>query len=254
MCNFNGSDAEALFGIFDGGFNNEIPSLLQESLPGLLSHESQVRKTSGSQNIKFALLKAHIATGTTGQKTGASAAVCHAVHQPDSADTQLHLANVGHTETILSRGGEPVLLSRKFLASDDAEECRRVRSVDGIVTEDSLVNGSCMATRMIGCSYLFPSVIPEPHVVSLKLRPEDEFIVMANKALWDVMTYKEVVNESRGVVNTILAAKKLVDLAQSYGARGNLSVIVVSFGNTRPVPSITRHQTFKKEKEKSLIW
>jgi PH domain and leucine-rich repeat-containing protein phosphatase len=230
QCHFNSSEFEALFGIFDGGFNNEIPSILQESLPNLLSQESKTKKISCSQNLKFALLKAHIATGTTGQKTGASAVVCHAVHQPDSGDTHIHVANIGHAEIVLSRGGEPVLLSRRFLATDDVEECERIRSVDGIITEDSLVNGSCTATRMIGCSYLFPSVIPEPHVVSLKLHQEDEFIVMANKALWDVMTYKEVVNEIRGLTNTILAAKKLVDLAQSYGARGNLSVIVVSFG------------------------
>lgn len=57
--------------------------------------------------------------------------------------------------------------------------------------------------------------------------------MMANRALWEVMTHKEAINEIRGMSNAILAAKKLVDLAQSYGVRGNLSVIVASYNSSQ---------------------
>ncbi|XP_055331496.1 PH domain leucine-rich repeat-containing protein phosphatase 2-like [Paramacrobiotus metropolitanus] len=223
---FDGNVNEALFGIFDGGFNNEMPLMLCENFPSILQQEKSSKKATNIHHLKCALLKAHLAAGSTGQKTGASVAVCHAVRHND--ETWLYFSNAGHAEAVLSRNGEPVLLSRKFLAAEDAEECERIRAVDGIITEDSLVNGSCTATRMIGASYMFPYVIPEPHCISFKLAPYDRHVIIANKGLWDVITHKEAINEIRGLSNTISAAKRLIDLAQSYGARGNLSVIVVA--------------------------
>lgn len=48
---------------------------------------------------------------------------------------------------------------------------------------------------------------------------------------WEVVSVSEAVEEVRQVSNAILAAKKLQDLAQSYGCEENLSIIVVRFYN-----------------------
>lgn len=47
----------------------------------------------------------------------------------------------------------------------------------------------------LGCSALFPLVLPDPHVVELELRESDDFLVLANQRLWEVMSEKEAVQE-----------------------------------------------------------
>lgn len=54
-------------------------------------------------------------------------------------------------------------------------------------------------------------------------------MIIANKNLWGVMTPENAIKEVSLQRNVILAAKRLQDLAQSYGAEENLSIIVVKF-------------------------
>ena len=73
-----------------------------------------------------------------GQKLGASAALCHIRRVTSSNHSNqytLHLANVGDVEVVLCRRGEAVVLTRKFVTTDDDEECLRVYQSDGIITE-----------------------------------------------------------------------------------------------------------------------
>ena len=51
-------------------------------------------------------------------------------------------------------------------------------------SQDNKVNGVMKTTRCIGNSYLFPYVIPDPHVTSVSLRHDDEFLIIANRGLW----------------------------------------------------------------------
>ena len=71
--------------------------------------------------------------------------------------------------------------------------------------------------------------MPDPDVTELFLDDQDEFMIIANKNLWDVMTPENAIREVALQRNVILAAKRLQDLAQSYGAEDNLSIIVVKF-------------------------
>lgn len=48
---------------------------------------------------------------------------------------------------------------------------------------------------------------------------------------WEVVSMEEAAHEIRDISNAILAAKRLQDLAQSYGSEENLSIMVVHFGN-----------------------
>ena len=74
----------------------------------------------------------------TGQKLGASGALCHIRRVSASNNMNqytLHLGNVGDVEVVLCRRGEAVILTRKFVTTEDDEECMRVYQSDGIITE-----------------------------------------------------------------------------------------------------------------------
>lgn len=81
----------------------------------------------------------------------------------------------------------------------------------------------------MGYSSQFPLVVPDPEVAEIQLDEDDEFIIIANKRIWEVISIEAAAEEVRAQTNAILAAKRLQDLAQSYGAEENLSVIVVRF-------------------------
>jgi len=76
------------------------------------------------------------------------------------------------------------------------------------------VNGATRCTRLLGCSYLHPHVIPDPHVNSITLGKDDEFVVIANATFWSYVTPAETVAEIRDVISPVAAAKRLQDLAQ----------------------------------------
>ena len=48
-------------------------------------------------------------------------------------------ANVGDVEVVLCRSGEAVVLTRKFVTSDDRTECQRVCKLDGFITVASVM-------------------------------------------------------------------------------------------------------------------
>lgn len=89
------------------------------------------------------------------------------------------------------------------------------------------MNGVTFCTRLLGCSYLFPHVIPDPHVETTMLHPEDQLVIMANQGLWKFMSYQDAVNEVIGIPDPVVAAKRLQDLAQGYGSQENIAVLVV---------------------------
>lgn len=86
-----------------------------------------------------------------GQKIGAAAALVHisrrdkhtASGQPGKGKRDslgrgewvVRVANVGDTEVVLCRHGRALALTRRFDVGADAEECQRVVTSGGIVTE-----------------------------------------------------------------------------------------------------------------------
>lgn len=101
------------------------------------------------------------------------------------------------------------------------------------------MSGTTKNTRLLGCSYLSPHVIPDPHLNAVALRHDDEFIIIANRGLWKYVAYNEAIEEVYEIGNPIVAAKKLQDLAQGYGSRENISILIVRF-NTDKGPSLGR--------------
>lgn len=98
--------------------------------------------------------------------------------------------------------------------------------------QDGKVNGVTESTRILGYTFLHPSVVPRPHVQSVPLTPQDEFFILGSKGLWDSLSGEEAVAAVRPVPDALAAAKKLCTLAQSYGCRDSLSAVVVQLSVT----------------------
>uniref|UniRef100_A0A8C5UMY9 PH domain leucine-rich repeat-containing protein phosphatase 2 n=1 Tax=Microcebus murinus TaxID=30608 RepID=A0A8C5UMY9_MICMU len=218
----------AVYGMFDGDRNEELPRLLQCTMADVLLEEVQ-QSANDMVFMANTFLVSHRKLGMAGQKLGSSALLCYI--RPDTADPassfSLTVANVGTCQAVLCRSGKPLPLSKVFSLEQDPEEAQRVKEQKAIITEDNKVNGVTCCTRMLGCTYLYPWILPKPHISSTPLTIQDELLILGNKALWEHLSYTEAVNAVRHVQDPLAAAKKLCTLAQSYGCQDNVGAMVV---------------------------
>ncbi|EFA04777.2 Protein phosphatase PHLPP-like protein [Tribolium castaneum] len=200
-------NTEGLFGMFDGETNNNVPVGVDKVVPRILLEERTVKETA-SDYMKYTMLSAHRELKDKGQKQGLNAIICHilrtkqAVKYSFCASTKKYLmkiASVGDIRVVLGRATGPVRLL-------PVKQRKQIRTNPQIQL-----------------------MVPDPDVTEIFLDEQDEFMIMANKNLWDVMTPENAIREVALQRNVILAAKRLQDLAQSYGAEDNLSIIVVKF-------------------------
>lgn len=96
------------------------------------------------------------------------------------------------------------------------------------VLQDNKVSGVTCCSRLLGCSYLSPWVLPKPWVHTEPLCSQDEFLILGNRALFERVSYQEAVRTVQAVRDPRAAAKKLCSLAQSYGCKDNIGAVVVS--------------------------
>ncbi|KAM6922032.1 PH domain leucine-rich repeat-containing protein phosphatase 1-like [Xenentodon cancila] len=226
---------EALYGVFDGDRNVEVPYLLQCTMGDVLAEELH-RGPRQEDYMTNTFLTMQRKLGTAGQRMGGSAALCHIRHDPvapgeHSGCFTLTAANVGRCQAVLCRDGKAMLLSNVHTVREESEY-QRVRQHNAIITEDNKVSGLTDSTRMMGFSFLCPSVTPRPHVSMVTLTPQDEFFLLGSRGLWELLSPSEVIEAVRNVPDALAAAKKLVTLAQSYGCSDSLSVVVVQLSIT----------------------
>ncbi|XP_046898195.1 LOW QUALITY PROTEIN: PH domain leucine-rich repeat-containing protein phosphatase 2 [Hypomesus transpacificus] len=224
-----GDSAEAAYGIFDGDRNEEVPRLLQCTMGDVLSEELQ-HSSMDSVYMSNTFLTSHRKLGMAGQKLGASALLCYIHHEPSELVSyfSLTVANVGSCQAVLCRDGHPLVLSKVFSLEQSTEEMDRVKLSKAIITEDNKVSGVTCCSRLLGCSYLSPWVIPKPWVRTEPLYSQDEFLILGNRALFERVSYQEAVCTVQAVRDPRAAARKLCTLAQSYGGKDNVGAVVVS--------------------------
>ncbi|XP_068428112.1 PH domain leucine-rich repeat-containing protein phosphatase 2 isoform X1 [Clinocottus analis] len=224
-----GDGVEACYGIFDGDRNEEVPRLLQCTMGDVLCEELQ---HSSIDNVYMCntFLTSHRKLGMAGQKLGASALLCYIHREPSDPGGyfSLTVANVGTCQAVLCRDGRPVPLSKVYSLENCTEEMERVKLSKAIITEDNKVSGVTCCSRLLGCSYLSPWVIPKPWVHTEPLCTQDEFLILGNRALFERVSYQEAVCTVQAVRDPRAAAKKLCSLAQSYGSKDNIEAAVVS--------------------------
>ncbi|XP_052417358.1 PH domain leucine-rich repeat-containing protein phosphatase 2-like [Carassius gibelio] len=224
-----GDSPEAAYGIFDGDRNEEVSRLLQCTMGDVLAEEIQ-HSSVDRVYMSNTFLTSHRKLGMAGQKLGASALLCYIHHESSEAGRyfSLTVANVGTCQAVLCRDGQPLALSKVFSLEQSAEEMERVKLAKAIITEDNKVSGVTCCSRLLGCSYLFPWVLPKPWVHTESLCSQDEFLILGNKALFQKVSYREAVSTVLAVRDPRAAAKKLCTLAQSYGCRDNVGAVVVA--------------------------
>ncbi|KAJ1024548.1 hypothetical protein NDA13_004479 [Ustilago tritici] len=159
-------------------------------------------------------------------RAGASAILAYVV------DRTLYIANAGDALAVMSRnGGTAHLISNKHEPFDRAE-IERIRSAEGWVSLRGYVNDMLDVSRSFGYFHLFPIVNAAPAVTTVQLTDSDEFIIIANRTLWQYVSYQTAVDIARTQRNDpMIAAQKLRDFAISYGAEESIMVMVISVGD-----------------------
>lgn len=263
---FRGKDTECLFGVFGRAYTatptviTRVPRYLAEWFPSIFAEElaqlAPGEKVCDALRRAFLLLnkscwenltgsepgsgrkgsQASTATtngypgGPTGVspqtaamlRTGASGVVAYI------ADRTLYVANAGLALAVVSKKGTAELLSHKHEPFDRAEAAR-VRAAEGWISPKGLLNDDLDMSRGFGFYHLLPSINARPDVRTYELSESDEFVIIANKGLWDFMSYQTAVDIAcREKDDPMMAAQKLRDFALSYGADGSIMVMIVS--------------------------
>ncbi|KAJ2018787.1 cysteinyl-tRNA synthetase, partial [Coemansia sp. S85] len=166
-----------------------------------------------------------VADSVSGDHQGGTTAVVAYIH-----GRTLHVSNVGDALGVVSRRGTPVMLSKRH-DSYDAEEIMRIRSIGGYITQQGKVQGQTDITRAFGYFHLLPYVNADPTINSLQLTEEDEFLILANRPVWDAITPQIAVDIARKHRrDPRLAAARVRDHVIAYGVTNSIMVMVIGFG------------------------
>ena len=167
-------------------------------------------------------------------RSGAAGAVVYVVGKT------LHVANAGGILAVISCKGEAEVLSAQH-DPFDKEETQRIRAAEAWVSPRGLVNDEIPMSRGFGFFNAVPAVNSLPQVSRRSLTDADEFVILANRALWDCCSYQTAVDIARTVKDDpMMAAQKLRDFAISYGSEGSIMIMVLSVADLfrqRPVRS-----------------
>ncbi|SPO26130.1 probable Adenylate cyclase [Ustilago trichophora] len=189
-----------------------VPDALRRAFLRLQKDYADALINDGSR--KFSAPAIAAASNKHDWRAGASAILAYVV------DRTLYIANAGDALAVMSRnGGTAHLISNKH-------EPRRWVSLRGYV--DDMLDVS----RSFGYFHLFPIVNAAPAVTTVQLTDSDEFVIIANRTLWQYVSYQTAVDIARTQRNDpMIAAQKLRDFAISYGAEESIMVMVISVGD-----------------------
>lgn len=180
-----------------------------------------------SANLSRKMSTASASTATTSMqsdlsilKSGASGIVVYFVGKT------MYVANAGDALAVISRQGSAHLVSVKHEPFDRLETAR-IRAAEGWVSPKGQVNEESDVSRSFGFYHLLPAVNPRPDICIWEVSELDEFVIIANRGLWDFVSYQTAIDIARREDEPMIAAQKLRDFAISYGANGSTMIMVV---------------------------
>lgn len=205
----SGLGSTGIAALADGG--QEVGSIgsLLAALPTLLLEECSCSHTR-TYALKYALLA--ILRQLKSEGAILPSAVCAAHLETDTTHPGhwpvLRLCSYGPVSaSVTTTHGQPIVLTT--------------------TAPRTLPNAIEECNEGLRCVLAEPSTLPDPQMTELHLGPHHTAVVIASASLWEVLEPKEAADVCSEVSEPGSAAKRLLDLAQSYGSRQALSVIVV---------------------------
>ena len=185
-------------------------------------HDTLYASNSSQRKMSHASAStAATATLESSYRAGASGIVIYFVCKT------MYVANVGDALAVISMQGSAELFSRKH-DPFDRRETERIRAAEGWISPGGLVHEEIETSRSFGFFYHFPVVNARPEVKRRQLTEQDEFVIIANRGLWDYISYQTAVDIARSeIADPMIAAQKLRDFAISYGSDGSTMIMVI---------------------------
>ncbi|KAI7819044.1 hypothetical protein BC939DRAFT_270972 [Gamsiella multidivaricata] len=237
---FQTKEDESLFGLFDGRndqyrSSSNMINHLKDRFGSCLKIE--LEKLGDTDTTASALRRTflgldrelwHLGQDNDG-KGGASALVAYI------KGVTLYSANVGDAIAILVKKSDTYqVISEKHIPWNPTE-ASRIKSSGGFVGATGLLNDELDISRSFGQYHLVPVVNSNPYIETTTLSEDDDFLIMASSAFWDVMSYATAVDiakaAKRDYGDLMYASQKLRDIAISYGAKDHMVVMLIGVGD-----------------------
>ncbi|KAG0258651.1 cysteinyl-tRNA synthetase [Actinomortierella ambigua] len=238
---FQTKEDESLFGLFDGRSqkyqaNCMVTNFLKDRFGTSLKIE--LEKMEGPDTVVSALRRTFlgldrelwsVAPEDKGRGGVASALVAYI------KGSTLYAANVGDAMAVLAKKSDAFQVISHKHTPWNPTEIFKIKRAGGFVSGDGLLNEELDTSRAFGGFHLVPIVNSNPYIEVVQLTEEDDFLIMASKSFWDVMSYRTAVDiakaERREFRDLMYAAQKLRDIAISYGAREHMVVMLIGVGD-----------------------
>ncbi|KAJ8446186.1 hypothetical protein Cgig2_015957 [Carnegiea gigantea] len=230
MLDVQGDPKQAFFGVFDGHGGAKAAEYAANNIDKNVMAEVVKRD---EENLKQAVKVGYLKTDSDFLEKdlhGGSCCVTALITRGN-----LVVSNAGDCRAVMSRGGVAEALTTDHRPSRQDEK-DRIEATGGFVDCYNgiwRIQGSLAVSRGIGDRQLKQWVIAEPETRVIKIKPEDEFLILASDGLWEKVTNQEAVDIARPLCagktksQPLVACKKLVETSVSRGSLDDVSVMVI---------------------------
>jgi len=147
----------------------------------------------------------------------------------------LYVANIGDTNAVLIRNGDPLVLTVEHNAGKNEKEIKRLQDM-GCFIIGGKVAGILSVTRAFGDLELKPYLISDPFIKKTNLTDADDRLIIACDGLWDVVTFQECADiikseVEKGNKSAEGIAQHLVKVAMKKKSTDNISVLVIDLND-----------------------
>ncbi|KAK3003699.1 hypothetical protein RJ639_019886 [Escallonia herrerae] len=145
--------------------------------------------------------------------------------------------DVGSTASIVVLLDNVLNVANPFLCPlitpDKTDERQRIEDAGGfdIWADGWRVGGVLPFTRAFGYRRLKRYVAAEPGIEVLQIDDGVEFIIIASAVIWNVLSNEEAVTSVRDIRDAEAASEKLAKTARARKSSGNITCLVVRFGD-----------------------